>query len=129
MGLKAAANDHLSVVKFLHENPTEGCTKYTMDDAAAQSYLKIVKYLYENRTEGCTPRAMDKAAKNGTVPVNGLLEILSRINNLRILHIKSFKLDIACCQLLPRLTNLCLANNEDCENVLDNECAIILAQE
>ena len=35
----AVANGDLDVVKFLHENRTEGCTKRTMDWAAGYGYL------------------------------------------------------------------------------------------
>jgi len=44
----AAKNDHLNVVIWLHENRTEGCTKYAMDWAAKNGYLKIVKWLQKH---------------------------------------------------------------------------------
>ena len=65
----AAENGHLEVVKFLHENRSEGCTKWAMNNAAENGHLEIVKFLHENRTEGCTKWAMDKAAKNGHLEV------------------------------------------------------------
>ena len=61
----AAENGHLDIVKFLHENRTEGCTKDAMNWAAQDGHLNIVKFLHENRTEGCTTYAMDMAAENG----------------------------------------------------------------
>jgi len=66
---QAAENGHLEVVKFLHENRTEGCTKWAMNEAAENGHLEIVKFLHENRTEGCTEWAMNKAAKNGHLEV------------------------------------------------------------
>src|SRR3989304_1963442 len=54
---KLAENGNLDVIKWLHENRTEGCTKCAMDDAAENGYLKIVKFLHENRREGCTTKA------------------------------------------------------------------------
>jgi|SRR5215217_1642274 len=48
----AAYNGHLEVVKWLHENRTEGwCTKDAMDCAARGGHLEIVKWLHENRAE------------------------------------------------------------------------------
>jgi Tfp pilus assembly pilus retraction ATPase PilT len=63
----AAKNGHLAVVKWLHENKIEGCSKRTMDLAAENGRLKIVKWLHENRNEGCTERIMEKAEQNGHV--------------------------------------------------------------
>lgn len=61
----AAKNGHLDIVKWLHENSTEGCTKRAMDMAAEEGHLHIVKWLHKNRTEGCTTAAMDAAATHG----------------------------------------------------------------
>ena len=52
----------LDVVKWLHENRSEGCSIWAMDYAANNGHLEIVKFLHENRTEGCTTCAMDNAA-------------------------------------------------------------------
>ena len=48
------AYGHLEVVKWLHENRTEGCSKCAMDWAAKNGHLDVVKFLHENRTEGCS---------------------------------------------------------------------------
>ena len=61
----AAIHGRLDVVKWLHENRTEGCTKVAMNHAACGGFIDIVKWLHENRTEGCTTGAMDLAAANG----------------------------------------------------------------
>ncbi|GAB9476371.1 hypothetical protein Gpo141_00013437, partial [Globisporangium polare] len=61
----AAWNGRLDVVKFLHENRTEGCTVSAMNTAAAFGHLEVVKFLHENRAEGCTTDAMGLAALNG----------------------------------------------------------------
>ncbi|OQS03306.1 ankyrin repeat [Thraustotheca clavata] len=58
---EAASQGHFEIVKYLHENRIEGCTKVAMDYAAADGHLEIVKFLHENRAEGCTTEAMDKA--------------------------------------------------------------------
>ena len=74
----AASNGYLDVVKWLHENRTEGCTTHAMDLAADNGQLDVIKWLHENctegcttnewlhqnRTEGCTTRAMDGAASS-----------------------------------------------------------------
>jgi hypothetical protein len=66
---RAAEYGHLEIVKWLHENRTEGCTKSAMDDAAKYGHLKVVKWLHENRTEGCTTYAMNDAARCGHLEV------------------------------------------------------------
>jgi len=65
----AAENGNLKLIKWLHNNRTEGCTKYAMNVAAAKGYLKIIKWLHKNRTEGCTTDAMDQAACYGHLKV------------------------------------------------------------
>ncbi|KAG1702225.1 hypothetical protein DVH05_010015 [Phytophthora capsici] len=65
----AASNGHLEVVKFLHKNRTEGCNTDAMDLAAGNGHLNVVEWLHVNRSEGCTTYAMDSAAKNGYVDV------------------------------------------------------------
>ncbi|OQR86222.1 hypothetical protein THRCLA_10563 [Thraustotheca clavata] len=55
---KAAEFGYFDIVKYLHENRTEGCTTYAMDSAAKNGHLEIVKYLHENRTEGCTANVL-----------------------------------------------------------------------
>jgi len=50
------------------------CTKQAMDWAARFGYLEIVKFLHENRTEGCTVDAMDYAAQHGHFEVVKFLD-------------------------------------------------------
>jgi hypothetical protein len=38
----------LEVVKWLHENRTEGCTPYAMHFAAREGHLEVVKWLHQN---------------------------------------------------------------------------------
>ncbi|OQS01801.1 hypothetical protein THRCLA_21613 [Thraustotheca clavata] len=80
MDLSAMYGD-MEMVRFLHQNRTEGCTANAMDYAAFNGQLDIVKFLRcttkamnhaaakgfldINRTEGCTKDAMDNAAENG----------------------------------------------------------------
>src|SRR6476620_4102468 len=65
----AAENGHLDIVKFLHINRAEGCTKDAMDYAARKGHLDVVKFLHINRTEGCTEWAMNCAAKGGHLDI------------------------------------------------------------
>lgn len=67
----AAANNHLHVIKWLHEKHGEHClTTKSIDTAAESGHLKIIKWLHENRKDdGCTTSAMDKAAKYGHLDV------------------------------------------------------------
>jgi hypothetical protein len=65
----AGLNGYFELIKWLHENRTEGCTAYAMDWAAKNGHLEMVKWLHENRTEGCTTNAMCWAAGNGHLEV------------------------------------------------------------
>jgi hypothetical protein len=65
----AARNGHLEVVKWLHDNRSEGCTTRAMDDAAYNGHLDVIKWLHCNRTEGCSKDAMDWAARYGHLDV------------------------------------------------------------
>eukprot|EP01133_Synstelium_polycarpum_P017751 gene17751-21171_t len=65
----AAKNGSLEIVKYLHDNRSEGCTVNAIDGAAKMGHLDVVIYLSENRTEGCTTRAIDKAASRGHLDV------------------------------------------------------------
>jgi hypothetical protein len=66
---KAASKGHLHVVKWLHENRTEGCTSKAMSSAAVAGHLHVVKWLHENRYEGCNEYTAAIATKNGHVDV------------------------------------------------------------
>ncbi|EGG18625.1 hypothetical protein DFA_04120 [Cavenderia fasciculata] len=55
----AATFDKLDIVKFIHENRSEGCTTDAMDNA---KNIEVTKFLHFNRSEGCTTKAMDNAA-------------------------------------------------------------------
>ncbi|KAL3663272.1 hypothetical protein V7S43_011681 [Phytophthora oleae] len=57
----AARGGHFEMLKWLHENRTEGYTHAAMDDAAAYGHLDIVKWLHRHRAQ-CTTLAMDDAA-------------------------------------------------------------------
>lgn len=65
----AAHNNHLHIIKWLHENRSEGCNHFAMNSAAANGHLDVVKWLHQNRNEGCTVNAMDYAAKEGQLHV------------------------------------------------------------
>lgn len=65
----AAANGHLEIIKYLHENRYEGCTTAAIDNAASNNHLEVVKWLYENRKEGCTNKGSERAAKKGYIDI------------------------------------------------------------
>ena len=65
----AAKHGHVHIVRWLHENRKEGCTRYAMDMAAKFGHLEVVKWLHANRNEGCTQYGMDQAAENGHLEV------------------------------------------------------------
>jgi ankyrin repeat protein len=52
----------------LHENQKR-CTVKAMNWASGHGHLEIVKWLHENRSEGCTTNAMNSAAKNGHLEI------------------------------------------------------------
>ena len=54
----AAENGHIEIVKWLHENRTEGCTKHAMNWAAYNGHVEIVKWLHENRNEAYIESAL-----------------------------------------------------------------------
>lgn len=61
----AAANGHLTVVQWLHDQ-RQPCTSEAMDRAAENAHLDVVQWIHENRTEGCTADAMHNA-ESGSV--------------------------------------------------------------
>jgi len=65
----AAKNGHLEVIKFLHENRTEGCSQRAIDLAAQYGHFKVVKWLLENRMEGFSHASLDWAAGNGHLQI------------------------------------------------------------
>ena len=68
----AAANGHLEIVKWLHENRKDikgfACTTNAMDYAALNGYLETVKWLHENGY-ACTTDAMNWAAARGHLEI------------------------------------------------------------
>lgn len=62
LGLGARAHGHLAVVQYLHE-VGDHCNERAMDDAAANGHLEIVKCLHVNCPEGCTRQAMNKSVR------------------------------------------------------------------
>ncbi len=64
----ASDNGHLDVVKWLHYNRTEGCTRKAMD-YAENGHVDVVKWFLYNRTEGGTTDTMDWTAKRGITAV------------------------------------------------------------
>lgn len=60
MTANVAANGHLEMLRWLHEN-VPYCVWHSgvMDAAAENNHLHVVKWLHANRTEGCTTKAMN----------------------------------------------------------------------
>ncbi|EGG23612.1 hypothetical protein DFA_05746 [Cavenderia fasciculata] len=73
--MNRAARVSIEIVKYLHENRTEGCSHYAMDNAASNGRLDIVKVslirynIQFKLTEGCSKNAMDNAATNGHLEI------------------------------------------------------------
>ncbi|OQR87181.1 hypothetical protein ACHHYP_09417 [Achlya hypogyna] len=65
----AAGSGKLSLVTFLHENRTEGCTHRAMDNAAITGHMEIVNFLHTQRNEGCSVEAMNGAARKGNLEI------------------------------------------------------------
>lgn len=55
----ATGSGHLDVVRWLHENRTEGCSTDVMNHITS---LRTLQWLHEHRSEGCTGAAMNDAA-------------------------------------------------------------------
>lgn len=53
----AAYHGHYRMIRYLHENRTEGCTSCAMDRAASHGCFRSLLYLHANRSEGCTDTA------------------------------------------------------------------------
>lgn len=60
---RAAKNGHLSIVKWLHQVRSAGCSTAAMDGAGANGHLHVVKWLHANRREGCSTMAMNSSVE------------------------------------------------------------------
>ncbi|EFA81970.1 hypothetical protein PPL_05204 [Heterostelium album PN500] len=58
----------LDIVQYLHENGGDS-TKDAMDEASRLNHLSILEFLHNNRTEGCSGEAIAKAIKNGNISI------------------------------------------------------------
>jgi hypothetical protein len=65
----AAKAGSINSLMFFSENQFGLFTTDTMDDAAAEGNLEIVKWLHENRSEGCSLHAINKACEGNHVSV------------------------------------------------------------
>lgn len=64
--VEAAEHGHLNILQYLFDNiPDKGNSDTVMDVAAQNNHLDIVKWLHENRNDGCSERAIPLAASNG----------------------------------------------------------------
>lgn len=59
----------LEMIRYLHENRTEGCTASAMDQAASNGHLDVVRFLHEYRTEGGSQFMVTYAARNGHLDI------------------------------------------------------------
>ncbi|EFA80849.1 hypothetical protein PPL_06437 [Heterostelium album PN500] len=67
--MNCAAKGNLDLLKFFHQNRSEGCTSLAMHNAAINGQLKIVEFLHANRTEGCRENTLDETAGAGHLDV------------------------------------------------------------
>ncbi|EFA75943.1 hypothetical protein PPL_10519 [Heterostelium album PN500] len=63
------STNSLGIVEFLHNNRSEGCTTKAFDNAIANGNLQIIQFLHENRTEGYTKESFNVAVKNGRLDI------------------------------------------------------------
>ncbi|EGG16780.1 hypothetical protein DFA_07758 [Cavenderia fasciculata] len=61
----AAKVGNLSIIQWLHQNRSEGCSEKGIDWASENGHFECVKYLVENTNQEGTEDAMDMAASNG----------------------------------------------------------------
>src|ERR1700727_1437640 len=61
---KTITKGDLDLVNFFYKDRKEN-NFVEMDYAAENGRIEILKWFHENRTEGCTTNAMDQAAKEG----------------------------------------------------------------
>ncbi|OQR98761.1 ankyrin repeat [Thraustotheca clavata] len=73
--MNSAAGGHFDIVKFLHENRSQGYTSEAIDNAVAFGLLGIVKILNENCTEEFKKEALSGAEANGYLDVAKYLQI------------------------------------------------------
>lgn len=64
-----ATHAHLEVVKWLHENRSEGCSTAAIEGAARNGYLDVVKWLSVNLQKHFSSRAIVCAATEGHLKV------------------------------------------------------------
>lgn len=66
---KAAENGMLDVVRWLHENRTEGCTTSAVDGAARDGHFEVLLFLRSHRSEGCTAQAFTAAYERSRLEI------------------------------------------------------------
>ncbi|OWZ14945.1 hypothetical protein PHMEG_00011494 [Phytophthora megakarya] len=72
----AAAQGHLEVFQWLQVNTTAACTTQAMDLAAGRGHLKMLHWLHIHRSEGCTDKAIDDALELSRLPIcRGLVTV------------------------------------------------------
>ncbi|EFA83676.1 hypothetical protein PPL_02742 [Heterostelium album PN500] len=65
----AAEHNHFGMMRWLHENRSEGCTTKAFDECAKRGYIDALKWLYVNRTERCSRNIVNEVASNGHIEV------------------------------------------------------------
>ncbi|OWZ08878.1 hypothetical protein PHMEG_00018510 [Phytophthora megakarya] len=78
----AATNDHKDVVCWLYSNTPVGCTESAMDRAAIQGHFSVLVYLRESCNAACSPTASSGAAEFGRLAI---------LRRLRLHYPHSFK--------------------------------------
>lgn len=69
----AAADGHLDIVKWLHENRSEGCTTVALTYAATYGHHEVIKWLFAHTDEGYHACAFNDSASHGDL---AMLELL-----------------------------------------------------
>ncbi|EFA81639.1 hypothetical protein PPL_05632 [Heterostelium album PN500] len=68
-----ARSGNFELLKWFHNNRTEGCSVSALDYAAINNRPEIIEWLFANRSEGCSHIAFDWSARNGNMKIIKLL--------------------------------------------------------
>jgi hypothetical protein len=71
---ETAENGDVEVVKWLHENWSEGCIRPALTEDMARFHLEVVEWLFQHTWKGYFARAFDDVASNGYLKILELLE-------------------------------------------------------
>lgn len=84
---KAAANSHIEIVRWLHENHHEGCTQNVVDSAAENGYMEVVKYLYPYRQMNCSASVIANIDEQSRFSVCGFCRMTQSMEHTGQRHV------------------------------------------